>query len=111
MLEIEVHEVRGHCPVYKKGDVIVIDDPEIDLAKTDALCIHALSTLLHYALILEHDWCPVKLGLTTAEDKEHAYMQCVDPGKPYTDGGTVIFQCRQVNKTTRLHEISTEEGE
>ena len=21
----------------------------------------------------------------------YAYMQCVDPGKPYTEGGTVIF--------------------
>jgi uncharacterized repeat protein (TIGR04076 family) len=107
MLEIEVHEIRGHCPVYKKGDVIVIDDPEIDLVKTDALCTHALSTLLHYALILEHNWSPVKLGLTTAEDEEHAYMQCVDPGKPYTDGGTVIFRCRRIEKPrdfTRLHE-------
>jgi len=98
MLEIEVHEIRGHCPVYKKGDVIVIDDPEIDLEKTDALCTHALSTVLHYALILEHNWSPVKLGLTTAEDEEHAYMQCVDPGKPYTDGGTVIFRCRRIEK-------------
>jgi uncharacterized repeat protein (TIGR04076 family) len=94
MLEIVVHEIRGECPVYKVGDRIVIADPEIDLAKTDALCTHALSTLLHYALILEHDWCPVKLGLTTAEDEEHAYMQCVDPGKPYTEGGTVIFKCK-----------------
>ena len=76
--------------------MIVIADPEIILEKTDALCTHALSTLLHYALILEHDWCPVKLGLTTAEDEEHAYMQCVDPGKPYTDGGTVIFKCKVI---------------
>jgi hypothetical protein len=45
---------------------------------------------------LEHDWCPVKLGLTTAEDEEHAYMQCVDPGKPYTKGGTVIFKCKAI---------------
>ena len=29
MLEIEVHEIRGYCPVYKKGDRITIDDPEI----------------------------------------------------------------------------------
>ena len=47
-----------------------------------------------YALILEHDRCPVKLGLTTEEDEEHANMQCVDPGKPYTEGGTVIFKCK-----------------
>ena len=106
MLEIEVHEIRGYCPVYKKGDRITIDDPEIAMEETDALCTHALSTLLHYALILEHDWCPVKLGLTTEDDQDYAYMQCVDPGKPYTEGGTVIFKCRQVNKTTRLDQIT-----
>lgn len=98
MLEIVVHEIRGKCPVYKAGDRITIDDPEIVLEKTDALCTHALSTILHYTTILEHDLCPVKLGLTTAEDPEHAYMQCVDPGKPYTEGGTVIFKCRRIEK-------------
>jgi hypothetical protein len=29
---------------------------------------------------------------------EHAYMQCVDPGEPYTKGGTVIFECRKINE-------------
>ena len=38
MLEIVVHEIRGYCPVYKVGDKIVIDDPEIVLEKTDVLC-------------------------------------------------------------------------
>ncbi len=68
-------------PRLQEGDKIIVKDPEIDLDKTDALCTHALSTLLHYVLILEHDWCPVKLGLTTKEDPDTAYMQCVDPGK------------------------------
>jgi hypothetical protein len=40
----------------------------------------------------------VELGLTTTEDEEHAYMQCVDPGKPYTEGGTVIFKCQTLRK-------------
>jgi len=31
------------------------------------------------------------LGLSKEEGV--AYMQCVDPGEPYTDGGTVIFRC------------------
>jgi uncharacterized repeat protein (TIGR04076 family) len=96
MLEIEVAEVRGYCPVYKVGDKIVIDDPEIVLEKTDALCIHALSCLLHYALVLERGADPVELGLSKPEDREHAYIQCVDPGAPYTHGGTVIFKCRKV---------------
>ena len=96
MLEIKVCEIRGKCPVYKVGDRMVIDDPKILLDRTGALCTHALSTLLHYATILEHDWCPVKLGLTTPEHPKRAYMQCVDPGMPYTEGGTVIFECRRI---------------
>ena len=96
MLELTVHEIKGCCPVYKQGDKILINDPEIDLENTDALCTHALSTLLHYTTVLDHDWCPFELGLITEKDQKHAYMQCVDPGSPYTDGGTVVFRCKMV---------------
>jgi len=96
MLEIEVCEVRGKCPVHKVGDKIVIDDPKVLLRETDALCTHALSSLLHYVIALEEGADPVKLGLSKPEDSEHAYVQCVDPGKPYTNGGTVIFRCRKI---------------
>ncbi len=92
LLDIRVHEVKGSCPVYEEGDRIVIDDPEIDLEETDALCTHALDTILHYSTALENGVSPVKLGLSK-EDEDVAYMQCVDPGEPYTDGGTVIFRC------------------
>jgi uncharacterized repeat protein (TIGR04076 family) len=98
MLEIEVCEIRGKCPVHKVGDKIVIDDPKIVLRETDALCTHALSSLLHYVLALEEGADPVKLGLSKPEDREHAYIQCLDPGKPYTDGGTVIFRCRKIGR-------------
>ncbi len=96
MIEIEVVEIRGHCPVHKVEDKIVIDGAKIVLEKTDALCIHALSTLLHYVVALDEGADPVKLGLTKESDKEHAYMQCIDPWKPYTEGGTVIFRARKV---------------
>ena len=98
MLEIEVCEVRGKCPVHKVGDRIVIDYPKIVLRKTDALCTHALSSLLHYVLALEEGADPVKLGLSKPRDREYAYIQCVDPGKPYTRGGTVIFRCRRIGR-------------
>jgi len=98
MLENVVCEVRGYCPVYKVGDRIVVDDPRIDLEKTDALCVHALSSLLHYVLILDRGGDPVELGLSKPEDREHAYIQCVDPGEPYTHGGTVIFRVRRIEK-------------
>jgi len=94
MLEIRVCEIRGKCPVHKVGDRMVVDGASIVLNKTDALCVHALSTLLHYVVALEEGADPIKLGLS--KDKEHAYMQCVDPGTPYTEGGTVIFECRRI---------------
>jgi uncharacterized repeat protein (TIGR04076 family) len=37
MLIIEVSEIRGKCPVYKVGNRIVIDGPELVLDKTDAI--------------------------------------------------------------------------
>jgi uncharacterized repeat protein (TIGR04076 family) len=79
------------------GDKIVIADPQIVLQKTDALCTHALSSLLHYVVALERGADPVELGLSKPENKEEAYIQCVDPGKPYTHGGTVIFRIRKVD--------------
>jgi len=96
MLEIDVVEIRGKCPVHKVGDKIMIEGARVALDKTDALCTHALSTLLHYVVALDEGADPLKLGLTKPEDREHAYMQCVDPGRAYTEGGTVIFRCRRV---------------
>jgi len=96
MLEIEVVEIKGKCPVYKVGDKIVIDGPRIILERTDALCIHALSVILHYAVAIDEGADPVKLGLTTEKDRESAYVQCVDPWRPYTEGGTAIFRIRKV---------------
>jgi len=98
MLEIEVYEIRGYCPVHRVGDKILIDGPNLLLEKTDAVCIHALSSLLHYVVALDRGVDPVVLGLTRPEDRQHAYIQCVDPGEPYTHGGTVIFRCRRVSE-------------
>ncbi len=95
-MEIEVFDVRGSCPVHKVGDRITIDGPKIVLEKTDALCVHALSTLLHYVVALDNGVDPVKLGLTTSKEKGVAYLQCLDPGEPFTDGGTVIFRCKRL---------------
>lgn len=99
MLEIVVEEIKGRCPVHELGDRMVIDGPEIVVEETDSLCTHALSTLLHYTTILDYEWCPLKLGLTREGDEEHAYMQCVDPGQPYTEGGTVIFRCKKIDES------------
>jgi uncharacterized repeat protein (TIGR04076 family) len=94
MLSIEVCEIKGKCPVHKIGDKIVIDGPRIVLEQTDAVCVHALSSLLHYIIALQENIDPRKLGLS--KEKTIAYIQCVDPGDPYTKGGTVIFKCEKI---------------
>jgi len=94
MLEIEVCEIKGYCPVYEVGDKAVVDGAEIVLEKTNALCIHALSSLLHYVIALDEGVDPRKLGLS--KEKDNAYIQCVDPGEPYTSGGTVTFKCHRI---------------
>jgi uncharacterized repeat protein (TIGR04076 family) len=98
MLQTEVIENRSKCPVYQGGAKMAIDDPKILLDRTDALCAHALSALLHYTTILQHDCRPVRRGLTMPQNPDYAYMQCVDTGEPYTQGGTVIFECRRIEE-------------
>jgi uncharacterized repeat protein (TIGR04076 family) len=95
MLEIKVCQIQGKCPVYKVGDRMTIDGAKILPDRTNAICIHALSTLLHYVVALDEGVDPVRLGLS--KNQTHAYMQCVDPGEPYTEGGTVIFDCYRIN--------------
>jgi len=82
--------------VHKVGDKMVIDGPRIVLKKTDAVCVHALSSLLHYIIALDEDVDPRKLGLS--KERSCAYIQCVDPGEPYTSGGTVIFKCCKIKE-------------
>ncbi|PIV70448.1 MAG: TIGR04076 family protein [Euryarchaeota archaeon CG01_land_8_20_14_3_00_38_12] len=92
-LVISVKKIKGRCPVYKVGDKMVIDGPGFDLKNTDKICIHALPSILHYAVALREGADPRKLGLSFNKDK--AYVQCPDPGKPYTDGGTVVFEIKR----------------
>lgn len=88
-LEIKVIEIKGKCPVFNLGDRITIEGPRIDLENTDAVCTHAFASLLPYIVALRKGIKPSELGLGRGEK---AYVQCLDPGPPYTDGGTVIFE-------------------
>ncbi|UCF07756.1 MAG: TIGR04076 family protein [Thermoplasmata archaeon] len=89
-LLIRVKEIKGHCAVHSLGDEIVIKGPEIVVEKTDKICIHALTPILHYATALREGVSPESLGLAKKGDR--AYIHCPDPGDPYTGGGEVIFE-------------------
>jgi len=93
-LVISVKEIRGKCPVFKVGDRIVVEEPRILPDKTDALCVHALGSMLPEIIPLSRGVSFKELGLSRVEG-ETGYVQCLDPGLPYTSGGTVIFEIRR----------------
>jgi len=93
-LVITVREIRGRCPVHKVGDKIIVEAPEIVTAKTDALCVHALGSMLSVMVPLARGVSFKDLGLAHTEGNV-GYFQCLDPGEPYTPGGTVIFEIRR----------------
>jgi len=93
-LVITVKEIRGKCPVHKMGDKIILEAPEVVTAKTDALCVHALGSMLSMIIPLARGVSFKDLGLAYREGNV-GYLQCLDPGEPFTPGGTVIFEIRR----------------
>jgi uncharacterized repeat protein (TIGR04076 family) len=93
-LIITVKEIRGNCPVFKVGDKIVVESPKIVIEKTDNICLHAFGCMLSILVPLSCEISFKKLGLAK-EEGETGYMQCLDPGKPYTNGGTVFFEIKR----------------
>jgi len=93
-LIITVKKVRGKCSVFKVGDRIVIEGPKMVPEKTDALCVHALGSMLSMVIALGRGISFKELGLAK-EEGDIGYVQCLDPGPPYTLGGTVIFEIRR----------------
>jgi uncharacterized repeat protein (TIGR04076 family) len=90
-LIITAEKIRGRCPVFKAGDKITVEEPEIANENTDALCIHAFGSMLSIIIPLSRGASFKELGLAK-EEGEVGYIQCPDPGFPYTSGGTVVFK-------------------
>ena len=88
-LVITAKEVRGKCSVFKVGDKITVETPKIVLKETDAFCVHAFGSMLSMITALSRGISFKELGLAKKEGNV-GYVQCLDPGTPYTDGGTVL---------------------
>ena len=88
-----VKEVRGDCALgYKPGDVFEVEKFYIP-EHQHRICLHLLigvSTLLVPFLkgVSARD-----LGIGREDDV--GYVQCPDPGKPHTSGGTVVLELRR----------------
>jgi uncharacterized repeat protein (TIGR04076 family) len=80
-------EVKGFCAAgIKQGDVIYFSGANIVKEKSDDICGYALTNIMPvvFACRLGVDF--EKLGIGGR------LWQCVDPGPPYTPGGTVLFE-------------------
>ena len=85
-----VKEVRGNCAMgYKPGDCFLVEKYYIrDAGK--GVCLHALSAMLTLLSPFLKGISAQTLGISREDDV--GYVQCPDPGEPYTCGGTVVFE-------------------
>ena len=91
---VEVIEIHGKCPVYNVGDRMTIIMPELVLAETDKMCIHAFLAMQTFIQALARGFSAKLLGIGKTDDE--GYVQCPDPGPPYTKGGKVIFKIKRI---------------
>jgi uncharacterized repeat protein (TIGR04076 family) len=99
-LDVEVVEIKGHCPVYAVGDRFAILEG-YKLRAEKPLYPHSLASTFPYYVALSRGVSPSELGLG---QEDAAYVQCLDPCER-TGGGTVVFRIRRLE-----HDRVTEEG-
>jgi len=93
-LHVIVKEVHGYCAAgYKSGDEFVIERFYIPPHQNIKICLHALNAMLTLLTPFLKGISAKNLGIGSGNDVGH--IQCPDPGKPYTDGGTVVFELRR----------------
>jgi uncharacterized repeat protein (TIGR04076 family) len=89
-IKIEVVEVRGKCALgYEPGDNFVVEKFYI-ASNQKPICIHAFSAMLTLLSPFLKGVSTKTLGIGDEDDV--GYVQCPDPGRPYTCGGTVVFR-------------------
>jgi uncharacterized repeat protein (TIGR04076 family) len=88
-LIIRVVEIKGNCPVYQVGDTFRLREG-YRLESDKPLCMHSLASLMpHYNALRISP--PSKWGLAGKNNKQKAYVQCLD-AREYTGGGTATFE-------------------
>ncbi len=96
-VRVKVAAIDGKCDVHQVGDVFYIRGAKLD-AKVP-VCIHALPSILQYALALREGADPVEMGAARAGTV--ARVACPDPGPPLTDGGMAIFELELMGERPR----------
>jgi len=88
-----VKEVNGNCAMnYKPGDCFTVERFYVS-GVGRGVCIHALGSMLTLLSPLLKGVSARVLGI--GEQGDIGYVQCPDPGRPYTCGGTVVFELKR----------------
>jgi len=88
-----VREVRGRYAMgYKPGDRFTVEGFYIEEVG-EGICLHALASMLTLLPPFLKGVSARTLGIGREDDV--GYVQCPDPGEPYTCGGTVVFELRR----------------
>lgn len=93
-VKVVVKEVRGYCALgYRFGDSFIIEKYYVLGGQGTQICLHALVGMCSLLLPFLKGVSARELGIGREDDV--GYVQCPDAGKPYTDGGTVVFELRR----------------
>ncbi|MFB0569466.1 MAG: TIGR04076 family protein [Nitrososphaeria archaeon] len=94
-----VKNIRGTCPIYKPNDKLVFEGFYLLSHQSSPVCIHALSAMNTLLSPFLHGVGADELGIGSSPDI--GYLQCPDPGPPYTSGGTVTFELKRMELRPR----------
>ena len=89
-IRLTVEKIKGHCPLYKIGDIIIIEEFYINVKASPNICIHALAAMSTLLSAFLNGSSAIELGIGSQENI--GFVQCPDPSQPYTQGGTVLFK-------------------
>ena len=102
-VKVVVKEVRGRCAAYyKPGDSFMVREFYILENQKARICLHALSSMLTLLMPFLKGVSAKALGIGSTDDI--GYVQCPDPGEPYTCGGSVMFELRRM----KINDIGNE---
>lgn len=93
-VRVVVKEVRGYCALgLKPGDEFVIEKFYVLNRRKTGICLHALIGMTSLLLPFLKGASARELGISV--DDDIGFVQCPDSGRPYTSGGTVVFELRR----------------
>jgi uncharacterized repeat protein (TIGR04076 family) len=93
-VHIDIEKLEGVCPLYKPGQTVaILNKWYFESLSKSHLCSHALAAMLTALAPFSRGVSARELGFGKEDDL--AYIQCPDPGEPYTCGGTVTFRLKR----------------